>query len=238
MKKLSLLLALVFVFCITIPVFAESPTDTGKYKVVKSNKQIRDKDELIKRAIQQRVKGDKSKSFNSKQLLEEKLYDDGTIEESYAADSVIVLDENNKQIDASIVIALAASGYTYVDNSQSKSGGSGSVAFVHTLYYTMRYTPPYAQDMVYRVNRVETRIVQQTGSSYAVSIEHGYHIFNDMSDYSNSSVVYYPSTGTAYTVYSNHSNFYPNSGRFGNQIYSYYYITISGGSVIQNTNQI
>jgi len=221
----------------TIKPMEGTDKDAGKhYKVAESHKQITDNYELIKLAIKQRAKGDKVTTFNSKQLLERKVYDDGTSQEDYISSSVAVMDKNGQQINASAVIAATAAGYVYTDGYKSTSNGVGAVAFIQNLYITKRSTPPYNTDSVYRVNSVETKIVNQTGSSYATRIDHGYHIINDLNDYSNSQTVYNPSINASYFVNSIHSGYFASYGSVANSIYSFYTVTTNSGASVSGKN--
>ena len=102
----------------------------------------------------------------------------------------------------------------------------------------MRYSDPLGSDLVFKVNKVETKVVAQDSSSYATKIEHGYHIYYDIYDYNNMGTVYNPTKYQVYTVNSLHTGYYPSSGGIINQIYSFYIVTINNGSIVQGTNNL
>lgn len=233
MKKLTILLAFIFTFTFSGAVFAETSSDSDKnYKVTESHKRIKDKNELIKRAIKQRPKDDKSKTFNSKQLLEKRDYEDGTVEEDYVSSSVALMDENQQQIDASTITGVTAAGYTYQDGVFEGSNGIRTVAFVQNLYVTARFTEPYRADTVFRVNQVETIIVNQDSTYWATKIEHGYHIVNYPTTILKTAIVDNPSVDVSYYVDSTHSGFYQYIGGVADGIWSSYTVTINSGASV------
>lgn len=233
MKKLSILLALLITFTISTTVFAENSPKTDKdYKVVESHKQITDKDELVQLAIHQRSDAQLNKSFNSKQLLEKRVYDDGTIEENLVASSVAVVEDNMQQIDASNVIAATATTYYYQNGTKSTTKSNGSVSVLQTIFYTIRYTDPTGIGGVeHKVNKVETII--PSSSSSCTSLLHGYHILHDSIDDHYSTVINNP-TGQLYTL-SGTAGYYSLVGGVWNSIYSYFHITLNNGSILEGT---
>ena len=250
MKKFTVLLAFIFAFSISIPIYAESSTG-GHYKIVESHKQITNNNELIRLAIQQKSAGahtknflhnsktgslNNGKTFKSEQLLERKIYDDGTIEETYVTNSIGVTDNNLLQIDASNVVSAVfsptATTYFYADDSKSTTKSNGSVNVAQTLYYTMRYSDPLGSDLAFHVSRVETNITQ--GSSYCTSMQFGYHILYNIDDYHYYRNINRPTSGV-YAVDSGNSGYYPISGGIWNSIYSYFSITLTSGSLLEDT---
>ena len=144
------------------------------------------------------------------------------------------MDKNQKQIDASAVITVRTAGYTYQDGSYATSNGIEVIAFIQNLYVTSRFTEPYRADLVFRVNKVETKIVSQDVPSYAVKMEHGYHIYNQISTYSNSATVYGPSLNVSYYVDSIHNGYYPYHGGIQDGICTYYIVTINYGASVSS----
>ncbi len=251
MRKLLALITLILTLTLPIDTFAQEPARYEKKSILlESHQQIKDYKKLIKLAIKQtsehsnsgkgevHITGNK-KNFNSDQLVEKRLYDGGLIEEDYVSNSIAVFEDMN-QIDASKVASVTPSGgYIYQDGTKSGSGTSGNCVIVQTLYFTCRYTDPVLKyDQTFRVNRVETTVPQQSGSSLCTYFQHGYHIVYDLTDDHKFESINSPITYHTYTVYSSNPNFYPKDGGINNQIYSYVDANISNGSTISFTCQI
>ena len=217
--------------------------DGRKYKVIYSKTPEKNLRKLVDVALSKQSRQfnkelklsstGKSSDIVATQLIEERQYEDGTIEKDYSSDALLVLDENNQQMDLEEVESdlAATASYTYFDMTGSKTKTVSNVYALNTLYFTGRYSDPLGLDLVFKVNKVTTKIVNTVSGGVVCSkIQHGYHIYSGANDYTKNATVTSPTSNTVYTVTSSHSGYYQAFGELNDQIYSFAIITLSNGS--------
>ena len=148
----------------------------------------------------------------AQQLLEKKVYKDGTIEESYVVDYLNFYETNNQGILSSTNPPVDENGsYIWTYNS-----GKADIVITHRAYFTCKMgTKEF--DVTIKIDSIGTKIIDQGTNALTVN-----KIYQEMIHYSieevgegnemQSMTTNYPSSGYEYKLTSTNHNFYGNDG--------------------------